>query len=222
MAFLLSITISLLLYGLWLTIVEILDSRFFAILSSILIAGILGLQDHLVGIRWRNKIILSSIIAIPLMIARVGHTVVDIPFFGVINLGDIYTFLLIPLAFIGLVNMTNMLAGYNGLEAGLGAINAFWFLVISYLTGNQLIFATSAVLLASLLAFLKFNKYPAKVFPGDVGTFTIGATLASIAIIGNMEKFALGLFSLYWINFLLFIYWLKFTNKPFKKFASVD
>jgi UDP-N-acetylglucosamine--dolichyl-phosphate N-acetylglucosaminephosphotransferase len=220
--FLLSITISLLLYGLWLTIGNTPDFRFFAILSSVLIGGILGLQDHLVEIRWRNKIFLPLIIAIPLMIARVGHTTIDIPFFGVMDLGNVYTFLLIPLVVTGLVNMVNMFAGYNGLEAGLGAINAFWFLIVSYMIGNQLTFLISAALLASLLAFLRFNWYPAKVFPGDVGTFTIGAVLISIAIVGNMEKFALGLFSLYLINFLLLVYWLKFTNKPFKKFADVD
>ncbi|MEM5829239.1 MAG: hypothetical protein QW040_00685 [Candidatus Aenigmatarchaeota archaeon] len=220
--FLFSIIICLLIYGLWLTIQNTTTNlKFFSIFSSILIAGLLGLQDQLIEIRWRNKLILPLIIALPLMIARVGYTIVDIPFFGPIDLGNIYTFLIIPLGVVGLVNMVNMLAGYNGLEAGLGAINAFWFLIVSHLIGNELIFFTSLILLGSLLAFLKFNWYPAKVFPGDVGTFTIGTVLVSMAIIGNMEKFLLSLSSLYLINFFLFVYW-QIKHKPYKKFADVD
>jgi UDP-N-acetylglucosamine--dolichyl-phosphate N-acetylglucosaminephosphotransferase len=220
--FLLSIVICLLTYGLWSNGQKNSDYRFFAILSSVLIAGLLGLQDQLVGLKWRQKILLPFIISLPLIIAKVGSTTVDLPFLGIIDLGNIYTFFLLPLAVTGLVNMFNMYAGYNGLEAGLGAVNAFWFLIVSYLTGNQLTFFISAVLLTSLLAFLKYNWCPAKVFPGDIGTFTIGTLMVSMATVGNMEKFALGLFSPYIINFLLLVYWLKLTNRPFKKFASVD
>jgi UDP-N-acetylglucosamine--dolichyl-phosphate N-acetylglucosaminephosphotransferase len=219
---LLVFSLSLLLYGLWLVLQNYFDFKLLAILSATLLGGILGLLDHLIGIKWRMKIFLPLVAALPLMIARVGHTTMALPFFGTIDFGLLYTFLFVPLAVTAVTNMTNMFAGFNGLEAGLGLINSFWFLIISYLINNQLTFVISLILFFSLLAFLKFNWYPAKVFPGDVGHFTTGAILASIAIIGNMEKFAISLFSLYIINFLMFVYWLKFTNKPFKKFADVD
>jgi UDP-N-acetylglucosamine--dolichyl-phosphate N-acetylglucosaminephosphotransferase len=41
----------------------------------------------------------------------------------------------------------------------------------------------------ALLAFLRYNWYPATVFPGDLN-YTIGAVYASVTVIGNMEKFA--------------------------------
>ena len=54
----------------------------------------------------------------------------------------------------------------------------------------------------SLLAFLRYNWYPAKVFPGDLN-YTIGAVYASVTIIGNMEKFAILCFIPYMIEAVL-------------------
>jgi len=136
-------------------------------------------------------------------------------------LGYFYTFILIPLAVVGVINMVNMLAGYNGLEVGFGIVNLFWFLIASLYIQDSLIFFVCLVALSTLLAFLKFNWYPAKIFPGDVGTFTWGAILVSVAIAGNMEKFAVGLFPLYALNFFLFVFW-QIIRAPFKKFADVD
>jgi len=219
---LLVFSLSLLFYGIFLVLQNSFDFKLLAVLSATLLGGILGLVDHVIGIKWKTKIFLPLMASLPLVIARVGHTTMELPFFGTIDFGLTYTFLFVPLAVSAVANMTNMFAGYNGLETGLGLVNTFWFLIVSFLINNQLTFVISLILFFSLLAFLKYNWHPAKVFPGDVGTFTLGTILASIAIIGNMEKFAISLFSLYIINFLMLVYWLKFTNRPFQKFANVD
>jgi len=218
---LLVFSLMMLIYGVWLTFQNNLDARLIVILCTTLLAGLLGLLDHLVGIRWRDKILLPFIAALPLVIARVGHTTVNVPFFGMIEFGYLYTLVMIPLAVVGVINMVNMLAGYNGLEAGFGIINLFWLFVASlYIQDNLMVFVC-LIALSSLLAFLKFNWYPAKIFPGDVGTFTWGAILVSVAIAGNMERFTVGLFSLYALNFFLFVFW-QIIKAPFKKFADVD
>ena len=54
----------------------------------------------------------------------------------------------------------------------------------------------------ALMAFLRYNWYPAKVFPGDLN-YTIGAVYAGVTIIGNMEKFAILCFTLYIIEAFL-------------------
>ena len=59
------------------------------------------------------------------------------------------------------------------------------------------------VMVFALLAFLIFNKYPARVFPGDTLTYSVGTLIAIIAILGNMEKFALVLFIPYFIELVL-------------------
>src|SRR3989344_2780262 len=55
----------------------------------------------------------------------------------------------------------------------------------------------------ALLAFFIFNKHPAHIFPGDTLTYPIGTIIAIIAILGNIEKFALILFIPYLIEGLL-------------------
>jgi UDP-N-acetylglucosamine--dolichyl-phosphate N-acetylglucosaminephosphotransferase len=46
----------------------------------------------------------------------------------------------------------------------------------------------------SLLAFLRWNWYPAKFLPGDSLTYLIGASFASVVIIGNVERFGIIIF----------------------------
>jgi UDP-N-acetylglucosamine--dolichyl-phosphate N-acetylglucosaminephosphotransferase len=80
-----------------------------------------------------------------------------------------------------------MLAGFNGLEAGMGLMACFPLALIAWFRGSLdaslLLFSMSA----ALFAFLLFNKNPAKILPGDVGTLSVGACIASAIIIGNFE-----------------------------------
>ena len=55
-------------------------------------------------------------------------------------------------------------------------------------------------MVASLIAFYLFNKYPAKVFPGDVMTYSVGALIVVLAILGGIEKIALFFFIPYIIE----------------------
>jgi UDP-N-acetylglucosamine--dolichyl-phosphate N-acetylglucosaminephosphotransferase len=48
-----------------------------------------------------------------------------------------------------------------------------------------------------------YNWYPAKVFPGNAFTYGVGAYYAALVIVGNMEKFGLLLFTLYFVKALL-------------------
>ncbi|HLC47794.1 MAG TPA: hypothetical protein VJI13_01865, partial [Candidatus Norongarragalinales archaeon] len=61
----------------------------------------------------------------------------------------------------------------------------------------------SVSLFSACIAFLFYNRYPAKIFPGDVGTYTIGATIASAVIVGNLEFFGLVLFAPYFAEFAI-------------------
>jgi UDP-N-acetylglucosamine--dolichyl-phosphate N-acetylglucosaminephosphotransferase len=61
------------------------------------------------------------------------------------------------------------------------------------------------IVCASLLAFMAFNWYPAKVFPGNSFTYAIGALIATLAILGNMERIALWLFIPYFLEIILYL-----------------
>ncbi|MCS4541370.1 MAG: hypothetical protein HY929_03455 [Euryarchaeota archaeon] len=98
---------------------------------------------------------------------------------------------LIPIGVTAAANATNMLAGFNGLESGLGAICAFFVMVDAIILARYDAAIVSAALFGTCLAFLKYNNFPAKVFPGDVGTLAIGGTIAAASVIGHFEIVAM-------------------------------
>ncbi|NIO22482.1 MAG: hypothetical protein GTN38_00460 [Candidatus Aenigmarchaeota archaeon] len=157
-----------------------------------------GLKDHRIGLKQWQKPLLTLPAAIPLMSIMAGTSRMSLPFLGLVDLGVLYPLILIPVAVVVVSNATNMLAGMNGLEAGLGFVSLFTL-------GSYALYfnRTEAAVIAftasfSLLAFLRWNWYPAKFLPGDSLTYLVGASFVSAVIIGNMEKFGIIIF-LPWI-----------------------
>ncbi|MEG2028987.1 MAG: phospho-N-acetylmuramoyl-pentapeptide-transferase [Bacilli bacterium] len=107
-----------------------------------------------------------------------------------INMGWFYgVFLLFVL--VASSNAVNITDGLDGLAGGLSAIAFLAFGIISWgsigIQGSSDIAIFCFILVGSLLGFLVYNSHPAKVFMGDVGSLSLGATLASIAIITSHE-----------------------------------
>jgi UDP-N-acetylglucosamine--dolichyl-phosphate N-acetylglucosaminephosphotransferase len=140
--------------------------------------------------------------AVPLMAVNAGISKMNFPFIGTVELGMVYPLVLIPLAVLCCCNATNFLAGFNGLEAGMGIILLLSLGFYAYLQGQSNSAMLSICFAAALLSFLKYNWYPAKVFPGDLN-YTIGAVFVSATVIGNMEKFAILCFTPYIIEAFL-------------------
>jgi len=133
--------------------------------------------DDLIMLTSKEKLILLWIAGLPIMWVTPP------------NVGIVYM-LIIPVAVSIASNLTNMLAGLNGIETGLGII-ALTSLTFSCVIMNKFDVAIiSFSMLGALIAFLFFNKYPANVFPGDVGTLIIGACIAIIAFIGRVKIIA--------------------------------
>ncbi len=172
-----------------------------------MVATIIGMIDDLLGwrtgIRQSKKVLLTFLIPVPLMVINAGQNTMAFPFLGTIDIGLLYPLLIIPIGMIGASNAFNMLAGYNGLEAGMGVVILSTLGLIAYSNGNTVAAVIAVTTVSALVALLYFNKYPAKVFPGDTLTYPVGAIVAIVAILGNMEKSAVILFSLYYIEFLL-------------------
>jgi len=180
----------------------------FAISATVLLAGFLGFTDDILG--WKRgltqlqKFLLAFPIALPLVVINAGRSAMDIPIFGRVDLGPIYPLLLVPVGIVGAANGFNMLGGYNGIEAGMGLIIFTTLGVTGLIVERYWISLIAFIVSASLLAFLRFNWYPAKVFPGNSFTYSIGSLIATLAILGNMEKLAVWLFSLYFVEGLLY------------------
>lgn len=147
-------------------------------LIVILLTGIIGIVDDLIMLSSKEKLILLWIAGLPIMWVTPPNV-------------SIFYMLSIPVAVTIASNLTNMLAGLNGIETGLGVI-ALSSLTLSCIIMNKYDVAIiSFSMLGALIAFLFYNKYPANVFPGDVGTLIIGASIAIIAFIGRVKIIAL-------------------------------
>jgi len=148
----------------------------------------IGIVDDLISIPQYVKAILPIFAAVPLIALRAaGSTTMALPFVGEVDFGLFYLLVLVPIGITVASNLTNMLAGFNGLEAGMGIIIFSVASILAYHNNATVSFFLFLSFLGALIAFFLFNRYPAKVFPGDVGTLSIGATLATGVIIGNME-----------------------------------
>ncbi len=178
-----------------------------AAVATLLIAAIIGMIDDIlewrIGLKQKTKVLLSFLIPLPLMIINAGHSEMTFPFIGTLNLGLLFPLLVVPMAIIGASNAFNMMAGYNGLEAGMGIIIFATLGFLAYITGGIEATMIAVISISALIAFLYYNRSPARVFPGDTLTYPIGAIVAIVAILGNIEKYAAMLFFLYYIELIL-------------------
>lgn len=174
-----------------------------AVLSTILIVVIIGVFDDLISIRQWIKAIMPVFAALPLMAIKEGYSIMKIPFVGMIDFGIFYPLALVPLGITGAANAVNMLAGFNGLEVGMGAVAVGSLAIIAYIIGQTGALIILVAALGALLATLYYNWYPAKTLVGDVGTLSIGAVIASAVIIGNYETAGAIIIIPYVIDFLI-------------------
>jgi len=201
----------ILLKGLFGTAADFRMVEAFAVVSITLLASFLGFVDDVLG--WKRglpqwvKPLLSVPIAMPFVSLALLYSLgnglsryIPVP----PSLAHyVYSFILVPVGVIGATNAINMLAGFNGLEAGMSLIILLFFALHALVHGSLWITLFCAVGVAALLAFLLFNWYPARVFPGDTLTYAMGAYIAAMAILGSMELFGVVLFIPYFIELVL-------------------
>lgn len=168
-----------------------LSREIFVIFFSFLSFGALGLYDDIkkffgfkkskfFGMRLMHKFalqwILGFIIAF-MLYGWLGISFLHIPFLGIVQMG----WLFIPFAaftIVSFANAVNITDGLDGLAGGvlLVCLAGFWILSASILDTPLSMFIS--LWIGSLIAFLYFNVFPARIFMGDVGALAFGATLA--------------------------------------------
>ena len=165
--------------------------------------GVIGFLDDYISLkRNRNKgltefqkLLLQFIVALVFYILfrqfTEGDSYLRITLLGInLNLNWFYGVFILFLL-VGSSNAVNLTDGLDGLAGGLSAISFIAFGLIAWgsywIEGYQDIGIFCFTLVGAIMGFLIFNSHPAKVFMGDTGSLTLGATLATIAILTSHE-----------------------------------
>jgi len=186
---------------------ETLEKEIIGTAATVLFSSFIGIVDDVYETRWRIKILTPLIGGVPLAVMRLGRTTMWIPGFReAVDFGIFFYFLILPFIVTACANAVNMFAGLNGLEAGSTVIIALTLSFLCLLKGGKQF--TGAIilipLLGALISFLLFNKYPSRVFPGDVGTFGMGSVIACCAMLAYLERAVFVMFIPHTINAILF------------------
>jgi len=174
-----------------------------SVASVLLLVGFMAFVDDVTG--WKRglpqwlKPLLTLVASLPVVAVVAQHPSYN-PFPVPLWL---YSFVLVPIGVMGASNAFNMLAGYNGLEAGLSIILLFFLGLKAFATGHYWVAVASLMSIFPLLVFFYFNKYPARVFPGDTLPYAFGALYAVLSIFSNLEVFAVAMMPLFFLELIL-------------------
>ncbi|EGT3615671.1 phospho-N-acetylmuramoyl-pentapeptide-transferase [Clostridium perfringens] len=151
-------------------------------------------------------------------------TSINIPFLnGQFNLGLFY----IPAAmfyFAGVTNAVNLTDGLDGLATSVTVLVTTFLGIVSYNLGHISLAIFCVALAGALLAFLRFNAFPARVFMGDTGSLALGGAVAMVALILKMPLILVFIGIIYVIETLSVILQVasfKLTGKRIFKMAPI-
>jgi len=165
--------------------------------------GLIGFLDDYISIKQNQnkglsqfqKLLLQFIVALIFYILYRKYTdansILEITLLNIEWKLDWFYGVFILFLLVGASNAVNLTDGLDGLAGGLSAISFLAFGLISWgsywIEGYQDIGIFCFILVGSIMGFLVYNTNPAKVFMGDTGSLTLGATLATVAILTSHE-----------------------------------
>lgn len=206
--------------------IELTTNLLIVLFTFVSYAFIGFLDDYLSYKKHRNeglttiqKLILQFIVAViffALYIRSGGELAFHSAFLGLyIDMGWFYgVFILFVL--IGASNAVNLTDGLDGLAGGLSVVAFIAFSLVSLVVGYIELGLFTFVLTGSLIGFLIYNMYPAKIFMGDTGSLSLGAVMASIAILTHRELTLLvvaGVFVIETLSVIIQVVWMYLFHK---------
>lgn len=173
---------------------------FWAILTLLIMLcyGMLGFLDDFIKIKFHQN---EGLKPYQKIIGQVGISLV-VALYVYFNVGSNLNlfglnldigFFIIPFVmvfFVAVTNSVNLLDGLDGLASGVSGTYIFFFGIILALIGGQAfenMAIASFAMVGSLLAYIMFNGFPAKIFMGDTGSLALGGFIASLAVFSGLE-----------------------------------
>jgi len=210
------IFITIVVYVIYSAINGVLTMQSYLIIYMTLAFSVIGFLDDFLkifkkspyGLKARESILLQIIFSIPFIIFALKFKNIGL---NLIILGLFDLFVILATA-----NSVNLTDGLDGLLAGVCIPILIFFFLIS--KNNNSISYFSIAFAGSLLGFLFFNFYPAKIFMGNVGSFAIGGAISALAILTNTEPLLLvlgGIFVIEALSVIIQVSYFKYTKKKY-------
>lgn len=166
-------------------------------LAAFIGGAIVGLIDDMInlkgsgkgvaGLRSSLKFMMISVVGLSLgwfFFSKLGFDAIHIPFFGDFTVG-VAIIPIFAFAVVATGNAVNISDGLDGLAGGLMMISYGAFGAIALLQNQIYLAGFCLTAMGALLSYLWFNIYPARFIMGDVGSFSLGASLGVVAMLTN-------------------------------------
>lgn len=176
---------------------KLLTPSLILLLFILLLYGILGFLDDFIKVFKKRNMGLTSLQKLigqllgGYIFFLVYHTEgfgnsLYIPFIGEVNLGWFFA-LFILFWLVGFSNAVNLTDGIDGLVSGLGIISFGTYAIIAFYQEQFDVLLFCIAVVGGLVGFFIYNKKPAKIFMGDVGSLALGGALAAVSILLQQE-----------------------------------
>ena len=158
-----------------------IEGQFRALLIGGVIILLLGVIDDIANLSPKHKFVIQMLPA--LIVIIYNSDLINNFIVNQLKSLDLLGYLLYPILIfwiVGVTNSINIIDGLDGLACGVSIIALVTFLILGLRQNLEALNLISIALAGSLLAFLRFNFYPAKIFLGDSGSTFAGFMLASV------------------------------------------
>ncbi|MDQ6967582.1 MAG: MraY family glycosyltransferase [Mariprofundaceae bacterium] len=172
-----SVLISLALFLAW-------DMYFMGFFLGAVLIVVTGILDDLFQMSPAKKMLGQILACITfLLVTDLSlHSFGDLLALGDIHLSTIWAWCITLFCMLGIVNAFNLSDGLDGLASGLTIIASLFLGALAFASQNWIAVAVVVAILGSVLGFLKFNTYPAKLFMGDTGSLMLGFFMACLIV----------------------------------------
>jgi UDP-GlcNAc:undecaprenyl-phosphate GlcNAc-1-phosphate transferase len=146
------------------------------IFAGMIIVHALGVADDIKGISPGLKFAGSALAAALYVMTNRIAIEIYFPLIGIVDLG-VFAPLFNIVWIMGIINATNLLDGIDGLAGGIFVIATLVITFFAWQSGDLDALFLMAIMMASVVGFLRYNYHPARVFMGDGGSLLLGFLL---------------------------------------------
>ncbi|HHX03851.1 MAG TPA: phospho-N-acetylmuramoyl-pentapeptide-transferase [Tissierellia bacterium] len=177
-----------------------LESEHVFLILGMLLFAIVGFVDDSMklffgrnlGLKASHKLVLQILMgALMAFLLRSSASSLLIPLTNrYLNLGILY-YPFVIVFYLAMTNSTNLTDGIDGLLASVSLLVLVFVLVVSWDLFRTDLFRMTLIFAAALLAYLYYNRYPAKLMMGDTGSMAIGGFIATSLLVTGTALYAL-------------------------------